>query len=434
MRFSADWQDDAVNLAPEERATVADLRLWLGQQNVCMHLRGSDAMDHVTIPLYSLAEGLAHDWWTLFGGRDSERSLIGYRIGFAVPDVRMSYDGNCFEYSARQRNYDNPDIRFWSGPSVVATRVEAEDQLTAFIECVLERLQSRDPAATSAALRWARVKASRMDADEAAFCEAVGALRLDPYQVEDSVAQTIEVASGLFEGECLTEFLAGASRKACQPLIEWVNQVEGGAPDKSRVADLQDAVTAVAAIARERSGEAAWARGYRRARLLRQVLGFDSSRRFATYLDVAKAVGAGRRYELAPAANGIRLLRSHRGPDVHLHLRTHGRSAEAQASHLFTIARGVGDVACFPDPQRAPVNELRSAYRQAAGRAFAAEFLAPVDEIRSMQDDGRDVIAIAETFAVSTEVIERQIENAERIEAACRADAVGLCRQQDSEQ
>jgi len=37
-----------------------------------------------------------------------------------------------------------------------------------------------------------------------------------------------------------------------------------------------------------------------------------------------------------------------------------------------------------------------------------------------MQDDGRDNVAIAEEFNVSTEVIERQIENAQRIEGACR--------------
>ena len=99
-------------------------------------------------------------------------------------------------------------------------------------------------------------------------------------------------------------------------------------------------------------------------------------------------------------------------------MRTHGQSAEAEASHLFTFARGIADVVCFPSPQRATVNDLRSAYRQAAGRAFAAELLAPVNEILSMRDDGLDTVAIAEEFAVSTRVIERQIENAQRIEAA----------------
>ena len=61
LRYSVDWKDEAPNAAPEERATAADFRFWLDRQNVAMHLRGSANFDHLTISLYSLAEGLAHD-------------------------------------------------------------------------------------------------------------------------------------------------------------------------------------------------------------------------------------------------------------------------------------------------------------------------------------------------------------------------------------
>ena len=93
MRFSVEWQDDAQNAALEERATVADLRLWLSDQNVTLHLDGQTSVDHVTIALYGLAEGLAHDWWRIFGSRDRTCSLLDYRTGYAVPDLRMSFDG-----------------------------------------------------------------------------------------------------------------------------------------------------------------------------------------------------------------------------------------------------------------------------------------------------------------------------------------------------
>lgn len=65
------------------------------------------------------------------------------------------------------------------------------------------------------------------------------------------------------------------------------------------------------------------------------------------------------------------------------------------------------------------MNDLPFASRQACGRAFAAEFLAPVDEVRSMREDGLDAISIADEFGVSTEVVARQLENAERIRQAC---------------
>ncbi len=80
-------------------------------------------------------------------------------------------------------------------------------------------------------------------------------------------------------------------------------------------------------------------------------------------------------------------------------------------AHLFAMARAVGDAA--------PVKDLHNTVRQAAGRAFAAEFLAPIDEIRSMRDDKHDLVTIANEFSVSTAVIERQLETEHRIHAAC---------------
>jgi Zn-dependent peptidase ImmA (M78 family) len=61
---------------------------------------------------------------------------------------------------------------------------------------------------------------------------------------------------------------------------------------------------------------------------------------------------------------------------------------------------------------------LRSAYRRAAGRTFAAEFLAPSDEIEAMRADRCDVVTISNAFAVSQQVIENRIANRNRIMAA----------------
>jgi len=88
-------------------------------------------------------------------------------------------------------------------------------------------------------------------------------------------------------------------------------------------------------------------------------------------------------------------------------------------AHLFAMARAVGDAACFRHTSLAPVKDLHNTVRQAAGRAFAAEFLAPIDEIRSMRDDKHDLVTIANEFSVSTAVIERQLETEHRIHAAC---------------
>lgn len=89
------------------------------------------------------------------------------------------------------------------------------------------------------------------------------------------------------------------------------------------------------------------------------------------------------------------------------------------AGRLFAFARAIGDATANPPAARSVVNDLRDASRQACGRAFAAEFLAPVEEIASMRADGRDTDAIADEFGVSSWLVDRQEENADRIRQAC---------------
>ena len=67
------------------------------------------------------------------------------------------------------------------------------------------------------------------------------------------------------------------------------------------------------------------------------------------------------------------------------------------------------------------MNDLHHAERQATGRAFAAEFLAPVDSVVDMFEDRYDEEEIADEFDVSSYVIEDQIRNQNRIRGACRA-------------
>jgi hypothetical protein len=201
--------------------------------------------------------------------------------------------------------------------------------------------------------------------------------------------------------------------------LHWVESVDSRPRHTARVAELRAIGQQAEQRAPARDLEKSWSLGYRRARAVRRAMDLRGTDRFRSFRALAEKLGASTSYALAARVDGIRALRSDHGDGVYIHMRSHGSSAEAQASHLFSFARAVGDAACFPAPTRAPVNELHSAYRQAAGRAFAAEFLAPVDEIRSMREDGRDTVSIAEEFAVATTVVERQIENAERIQAAC---------------
>ncbi len=419
MKLSADWLDDAANVAPEERATAADVRISIGNQNVTQHLLGAELSDHVTVALYGLLHGLTHDWWTIFGSRDKDISLLNYRSGFILPDIRVRFDGAVFEVEARQCVYQNPDVRFWGSSQQVMSREDGEAALDEIVHTVLNRLSGAGLETTSAELRWGRVQASRRSAEEAAFCEAAGGLGLDPYKIPEDAAEFIEEAERLFECEALSEFVSGARCVERTNLLQWVKRMQSHRGSRYRVPELRAAVQDTLLSTPTKAAEKAWATGYRRARAMREVLDLPENERFSSFRDIAGKLGAAAAFNLAPQVDGLRALRSERDDGIQIHLRNHGSSLEARAAHLFAMARAVGDAACFPAPELAPVNDLRNAYRQAAGRAFAAEFLAPIDEVRSMLDDKHDLVTIADEFSVSTAVIERQIENEPRIRQAC---------------
>jgi len=109
------------------------------------------------------------------------------------------------------------------------------------------------------------------------------------------------------------------------------------------------------------------------------------------------------------------------GGKTGIHLRKRGRKKWEYLSEEFAFARAVGDAVCFPDNEISIVNGLKSAERQAVGRAFAAELLAPIEIILDMRDAGKDVEEIADSLKVSSLTVAHQIENKDRIESACAA-------------
>lgn len=418
MKHSIEWLDDAQNAVPEERATVADLRLWLNGQNVTTHISGKDLDDHVTVALFGLVNGLVHDWWTIFGSRDRQFSLRRYRTGYLLPDVRFYFDGAAFEVSAHECAYVDPDLRFLSGTQEVMRREDGEAWLSSLITETLARLRHADLRANSAAIRWERVQSSRRS-DERLFCEAAGSLGLDPYNITDNLASFIVSAEEIFEDEPLVEFVSDAANVDQVRLIGWVERMMQIKGHQYRLADLRDIVNEVDAATKKVPNEQAWEAGYRKARAMRHSLGLKQTHKFESFRELADKLGSSKQFNLAPKVDGINALRREGSHGINIHIRNHGDRDYAPSMHLFALARAAGDAACFPSEETAPINGLQRAYRQAAGRAFAAEFLAPIDEIKQMRADDRDEYTIASAFGVAPVVIYHQLENEARIAQAC---------------
>ena len=422
MRFSVEWIDGGMNRAAEERATLCKLGIYLQDQNVCRFIdyASNEETDSLVVPAVHLAEGLATDWWIIFGGRDRNHGIRRYRTGFALPDLRFRTDGSTFEVTGKDFHSDNPHLDFRSDGGETLPRRAAESELSRFIQEVVDRLAGEGVRNSEVAVCWSRVGESRDDPDEQPFCEAAGALGLDPYAISDDDACFIEQANEVFSEESLIEFLAGIKTKErSASVLDRVRQMESRPAEAVSLPELGDVAIQVEDLTGHDQVDRPWAAGYRAARACRQVLNLRSDHRFPSYVTLAKKLGAAR-FEPAQLFDGVRALVSCSDGDIRIHLHDRGRDSSAdiaERSNNFAFARAVGDAVCFRNTPWSVVNGLHHAERQATGRAFAAEFLAPVESVVGMLDDDRGVKEIADEFSVSSSVIKNQIRNRANIEA-----------------
>lgn len=416
MEFFVDWLDGARNASAEERATLCDLQIIVGGANACRFYDAAErrAFDHIVVPAVHLAEGIATDWWAIFGGRDRPRSVLPYRTGFALPNLQFQCDGADFTASAYAHTYENPPVDFSQADPETMPRAVAENTLAAFIRQVVDRLADRGVRNSEVALCWQRIARSMQDPDEMAFCAAAGGLGLDPYSISDTDAHFIEVSSSWFAGEELIEFLSGTAQDdhdARTSTIQSIARVESEPSDNSRLPELDAAARQISSAAQRHPGERAWAPGYRAARALRATAGIQTDATLSSFDVIAKKFG-GSSFRNSDALSGVIALVSRNDDDLRIHLPEH-------ATETFAFARAIGGAVCFPSAPRSVVNGLQGAEQQATGRAFAAEFLAPVDKVLDLHHSGYSDGEIADHFKVFTQVIEHQIENQERIRQAC---------------
>jgi hypothetical protein len=333
----------------------------------------------------------------------------------------FSFDGTTFQVSAKKFTYQNPHLRFVQEPFETMTRQEAEEGLSDFVRQVVQRLEDAGVADAEVSKCWSRVAQSREDPEEAAFCEVAGALGVDPYSIQEIDALFIEEAGELFSGEYLIEFMAdlrtGKDNNVGRDVVlDGIRRVLDEPPQSSLLPELYDAAHQIRYAVGRRPGERIWAASYRAARAFREVIGIDGGVTQQSPVTVAAKLGSSN-FGPVDSLSGVDAVVSSTNKDVHVYLSKLG----GQPAESFAFARAIGSAICFPDARLSVVNELHGAERQAAGRAFAAEFLAPVEMVMEMHSSGVEINDISKVFNVSPTVIDLQMENRNRIQIACSA-------------
>jgi hypothetical protein len=409
VRISADWLDASEMSAPELRATAALLAIHVGGQVVSRHhhVRRATVADFVVMPAYPLAEGLAHRWWQVIAGRGREVRLRLFRDGFAVPDIVLAPDGRNVKIDAWPFEYENPPLRFLNSAQEHLPVAEVERDLRAFIETVLARLDNCHVSNSVLAERWDAIAGSYGDTAERMFCEAAGALGVDPYTCTDAEAESIGDAAARFSADSLAEFLAAEAPGEIRADLDWLEANRERLAESGRLADLASLADEIRLDPEiTRADAAPWQRGTRAARAVRKALQIDPEHRFDSAADIAGRLGNDA-FEPSPQrSKNLRAVRL---------LGEHGAAVVVARQHVptsttFALGRAIGDIILFGEHGPAPITD-RYTYRQAVGRAFAAELLAPAAAVVPMHADGWDEDELASHWRVSRQVITNQIKN-----------------------
>ena len=366
--------------------------------------------DHVLVPLHHVAEWLVSNWHHLLyepensngpqrPGFESRHNMAFAGDGFILPPLVMApTDGATVMRWARSkpRFAEIEFTRF--GEERVPTE-EMESVCSSLIEDVLGRMRHHNLPMETLEDAWQGVQA--LDEGERDFARAAALLGVDPFDLADELADGIVelwqgVPASLREdslGAVANADSLPAVRRWVERSLEVLDQQDERSVATSGWAALRDSVL-------PSTSSIPWKRGYDLAQnFLREVVG-DSSRD-PNALGAKLEIPYRRMHAVSNRLQGMVATGSPACVGT----------VTSETSRRFLQARSIG--AFLSSSVRGPslLSTLATDF-QAFTRAFAAEFLAPAEQLRARIRGGRtSVAALAREFRVSPLVISHQIEN-----------------------
>lgn len=413
-RFDWDWVEAAQAPDDPARETLATLVIEAGDQTVTSVLdrRHGIYRRHVVVPLLVVAEWLVSHWlhiWHEIEDTNEQRpdfesrhNLAFAGDGFVLPDLTMIPESGRMLLRWTRRQPRHARIEFVDEGEQAVDREELEPQLRRLVEAVIERLRTRPgggPAAEDLDSAWRAVNA--LDPDERAFSRAAALLGVDPFDVQDSLADAIvrfweHVAPSIRE-----DALAGVNEDSLPDARLWLDEALAaieGIGDERLWSEIRRSVRKP--LPAEPNGRP-WRKGYALAQAARTALvagegRFDFPPAFALHHEDRPSI-----------SNRILGLVATDTPAC-------VTAPRSESGTRFLRARAIGDYLGRTEPGPGLLSSLATD-RQALSRAFAAEFLAPAASLRERLSSKvvhvEEIDDFGREFGVSSEVIRRQIEN-----------------------
>ncbi len=358
---------------------------------------------------------LADRWWRILYRRDAPFALGDYRqVGDPKPFVCLARSaGRRIELLARRPGIEGGSRLGIGG--TFAVEAFADHLLDHVLRPVVRMLRARLRYDRPLQSSLDRIEESRSFPEEFRFCRTAGALGLSPTDLPDEVATSIHrLIEQMEDEEARLDFASAVLADSLDDGWGWVKhemEVNGERNRLHGLPALRDRCAMPSGL-----DAMPWQVGITLAKNMRQAICLAVDRSVGGVDGLAQATGVDGSLSFGAKPPGSLLaFRSTLGGEPSVLT-----SDQGSITSSFVLARAVGDYIGFKKSPSACVSTLY-VDRQAVGRAFAAELLAPSQAVVAMineEDISRH--AIAAHFGVSEAVVDHQYRNNA---AAARVDA-----------
>ncbi len=427
FRVEVDWESAPGVATPEFRATWALLSIRIGS-HVITSVEDSDGAYRRSVhtSAYPLAEWIAFNWWALkaelrpsalplhvwrWSNVTSQEWLRRHNVrgagsGMPWPDLTFVSEGNTTRAVWRGGpGLANQPVSFLSNGDEYLRTSHFFEELTHFVDVVIDRLHEAKIYDTPLAKEWSALRAT--DDDEATFACAAARLGLDPYSMSDEAQENLISISQRLAPELMDEFLDSADPNHLNTALTWLEQARRRANTltERRPAGAISRWQSYWEVPHASQDNRPWKRGYAAAQELRRILGIQPTEQLNMDSLVRDARQPGQSAGLEgftqwlPNDQLVLVLPSGK------RLATAVRFAQARSLGLILASR-----------RREHLLDPASTDLSKESRAFAAELLAPaagvaeyLSTLPAVTDAAFD--AVAARFKTSTWLIRHQYEN-----------------------
>jgi hypothetical protein len=425
LNFKIDWSDAPGVSTPELAATWARYEVWVGARCVTQ-VETSDGNYRKSVfgSLYPLAEWVADNWWALRanmrpsaiersywswpGVRQrpwlAQHNLRGAGDGMAWPNLTIVPEGDITQLVWFRDGGDAlGPVRFSASGSAWSGSAGVSEALAGFVDHVLDRLAESGLPDTRLAEEWGAI--GRSEPAEVQLCLQLARLGLDPYAIDDQIADAVVRAAQDLPAELVDDFLDSADPAALVEAADWtLRAVEAARAAATQADSLRPLIDATAHLLPQMPAQQRpWVVGYGMASTIRSALEVDPATRF----DLAPWVAVTGQEGVSTGIQGLAARREDRCGLAATHLQL--------ASLPFRRAKALGRVLIRPD-QSAFLLTATKGYDERIAGAFAAELLAPAAGIQEHLGEGgtpddESFERIAREYGVSPFVIRHQYDN-----------------------